>query len=318
LVTARDGPQETAARTPRRAAGSRAGPAAPGTRADRPAAGSDRAGTAAARQGGTRAGRPGPGVVPATAVQAGPCAPSGCTAAGSAVPAASGGGAGVPARPCAPRHPSCGSPPWRGPRRPLKGDAVKAPGVYGSAALLPSCYGKSLTRGKDSSAAFSHSAARLVFQAAGIIIWELEFYFTGKSRRFSEQLFVILPRARTRLTRRGRTARGAAVTTDSFGMRISVFGLRPGPGEVLQLFSAISPCYWLSLALRLASRLSASSSTSAGWSAAHRPGDRQKADRPCQVSTSVEIWLWHSFRDAVRRVAHGADVASVIMCAVRS
>jgi hypothetical protein len=32
----------------------------------------------------------------------------------------------------------------------------------------------------------------------------------------------------------------------------------------------------------------------------------------------VKYWLWHSFRDVVRRVVHVADVASVILCAVRS
>lgn len=32
----------------------------------------------------------------------------------------------------------------------------------------------------------------------------------------------------------------------------------------------------------------------------------------------VRVWLWHSFSDLVQRVVDGADVASVIMCAVRS
>jgi hypothetical protein len=36
------------------------------------------------------------------------------------------------------------------------------------------------------------------------------------------------------------------------------------------------------------------------------------------LSTVSENWLWHSFRDVVRRVGYGADVTSVIMCAVRS
>jgi hypothetical protein len=36
------------------------------------------------------------------------------------------------------------------------------------------------------------------------------------------------------------------------------------------------------------------------------------------VSTALEFWLWHSFREPARRVGDGVDVASVIMCAVRS
>jgi hypothetical protein len=36
------------------------------------------------------------------------------------------------------------------------------------------------------------------------------------------------------------------------------------------------------------------------------------------VAKGSRFGLWHSFRDMVRRVADGADAASVIMCAVRS
>jgi hypothetical protein len=36
------------------------------------------------------------------------------------------------------------------------------------------------------------------------------------------------------------------------------------------------------------------------------------------LSSAAEYWLWHSFRERVRRVGHGWMWASVIMCAVRS
>jgi transposase InsO family protein len=38
----------------------------------------------------------------------------------------------------------------------------------------------------------------------------------------------------------------------------------------------------------------------------------------CALSTEPESWLWHSFRDLVRRVGCGVVAASVVMCAVRS
>jgi hypothetical protein len=41
-------------------------------------------------------------------------------------------------------------------------------------------------------------------------------------------------------------------------------------------------------------------------------------DGPGSVSSVRDFGLWHSFSDVLRRVVYVADVASVIMCAVRS